>query len=85
MTLYTPDVALKIKAVPQPVDMPVDIVDYGKYLGIRFYESDWNHLSEGERYKMGAYFEILRRVFKAHKINVTLDPVFDAPGIQQLG
>lgn len=84
MTLYTPDVAIKVKAIPLPVDMPVDIVDYGKYLGIRFYESDWNYLSENERYKMGAYFEIVRRIFKAHNINCTLDPVFDTPGIQQL-
>lgn len=85
MTLYTPDVRMAIQAIPMPVDMPVDIVDYGKYLGIRFYESDWKHISESERYKMGAYFEVIRRIFKAHNINATLDPVYDQPGIQQLG
>lgn len=84
MTLYTPDISMALRAIPLPIDMPVDIVDYGKYLGIRFYESDWNHLSENERYKMGAYFELVRRMLKSNNINSTLDPVFDSPGIQQL-
>jgi hypothetical protein len=84
MTLYTPDVSMALKAIPQPVDIPVDIVDYGKYLGIRFYESDWNYLSENERYKMGAYFEVIRRLLKSKNISSTLDPVYDVPGIQAL-
>lgn len=83
--LYTPDVAMAVKAVPMPVDITVDIVDFGKYLGIRFYESEWAHLSENERYKMGAYFEVVRRVLKSKGINATLDPIYDSPGIQQLG
>lgn len=83
--LYTPDAAMAVKAIPMPVEMSVDIVDFGKYLGIRFYESEWSHLSESERYKMGAYFEVVRRVLAAKGINATLDPVYDAPGIQQLG
>lgn len=83
--LYTPDAAMAVKAIPMPVEMSVDIVDFGKYLGIRFYESEWSHLSESERYKMGAYFEVVRRVLASKGINATLDPVYDAPGVQQLG
>jgi hypothetical protein len=85
MTIYTPDVSMGLKALPQPVDMTVDIVDYGRYLGIRFYEADWHYLSENERYKMGAYFELVRRYLKSKGIDSTLDPVFNAPpGVQQL-
>lgn len=83
--IYTPDAAMAVKAIPMPVDISVDIVDFGTYLGIRFYESEWSHLSESERYKMGAYFEVVRRVLKSKGISATLDPVYDSPGIQQLG
>jgi hypothetical protein len=62
--------------------MSVDIVDYGKYLGIRFYESEWQHLSESERIKMAAYFELIRRVIRNEGIESTLDPIYDKPGIQ---
>jgi hypothetical protein len=65
--------------------MTVDIVDYGNYLGIRFYESEWSHISEGERTKMAMYFEVIRRMLLNAGINSTLDPIYDKPGLQQLG
>lgn len=82
--MYTPEIAMAIRAVRIPVDMSVDIVDYGKYLGIRFYESEWQHISEHERTKMAAYFELIRRIIKSKGLESTLDPVYDRPGIQVL-
>ena len=38
--IYTPEVSAAIRSIPMPVEMNVDIVDYGTYLGIRFYESE---------------------------------------------
>lgn len=76
---------MAIRSVKMPVEMTVDIVDYGKYLGIRFYESEWAYLSESERLKMAAYFEIVRRMLKNAGIDSTLDPIYDQPGVQQLG
>lgn len=82
--IYTPEVSMAIRSVKMPVEMTVDIVDYGKYLGIRFYESEWSHISEGERFKMAAYFEIVKRMLKNAGIDSTLDPVYDKPGVQQI-
>jgi hypothetical protein len=83
--IYTPEVSAAIRSVKMPVDMTVDVIDYGSYLGIRFYESEWSHISEGERMKMAMYFEVVRKMLKNGGINSTLDPVYDQPGVQQLG
>lgn len=83
--IYTPDVSAAINSVKIPVEMTVDIVDFGGYLGIRFYESEWAHISEHERTKMAAYFEIIRRMLKNAGIKSTLDPIYDKPGVQKLG
>lgn len=82
--IYTPDVAAAIKSIPMPVEMTVDIVDYEKYLGIRFYESEWNHLSENERMKMAMYFQAIRKILERGGVKSTLDPVYDKPGVQEL-
>lgn len=82
--IYTPDVAAAIKSIPMPVEMTVDIVDYEKYLGIRFYESEWNHLSENERMKMAMYFQAIRKMLERGGVKSTLDPVYDKPGVQEL-
>jgi hypothetical protein len=82
--IYTPDVAAAIKSIPMPVEMAVDIVDYEHYIGIRFYESEWSHLSEGERAKMAMYFQAVRKMLERGGVSSTLDPVYDKPGIQEL-
>jgi len=85
VTLYTPEVSAIIRSVKIPVEMTVDIVDYGEYLGIRFYESEWSHLSENERTKMAMYFQSIRKILLRGGINSTLDPIYDKPGVQSLG
>lgn len=82
--IYTPDVSAAIRSVKIPVEMTVDIIDYGQYLGIRFYESEWRHLSENERTKMAMYFQAIRKMLKNANIESTLDPVYDSPGVQQV-
>lgn len=83
--IYTPEVSAAIRSIPMPVEMTVDIVDYGTYLGIRFYESEWAHLSESERMKMAIYFQAVRKMLERGGVNSTLDPIYDKPGVQQLG
>lgn len=82
--IYTPEVAAAIRSIPMPVEMTVDIVDYGKYIGIRFYESQWSHLSEAERTKMAMYFQAVKKMLERGGIDATLDPVYDQPGVQQI-
>ena len=83
--IYTPEVSAAIRSIPMPVEMTVDIVDYGTYLGIRFYESEWAHLSEGERIKMAMYFQAVKKMLERGGVRSTIDPVYDKPGIQQVG
>lgn len=83
--IYTPEVSAAIRSIPMPVEMAVDIVDYGTYLGIRFYESEWAHLSETERMKMAMYFQAVKKMLERGGVSSTLDPVYDKPGVQQLG
>jgi hypothetical protein len=83
--IYTPEVAAAIRSIPIPVEMNVDIVDYGDYLGIRFYESEWSHISEPERLKMAIYFQAVKKMLLRGGIQSTLDPIYDSPGVQQLG
>lgn len=83
--IYTPEVAAAIRSIPMPIEMSVDIVDYGQYLGIRFYESEWAHLSESERLKMAMYFQAVKKMLEKGGVMSTLDPVYDKPGVQQLG
>lgn len=82
--IYTPEVSAAIRSIPMPVEMSVDIVDYGTYLGIRFYESEWKHLSESERLKMAIYFQAIRKMLERGKVPSTLDPIYDAPGVQKI-
>lgn len=83
--IYTPEVSAAIRSIPMPVEMSVDIIDYDTYLGIRFYESEWSHLSESERMKMAIYFQAVRKMLERGGVNSTLDPIYDKPGVQQLG
>ena len=83
--IYTPEVSSAIRSIPMTVEMSVDIVDYETYLGIRFYESEWKHLSESERTKMAIYFQAVKKMLERGGIQSTLDPIYDQPGIQVLG
>jgi hypothetical protein len=83
--IYTPEVSAAIRSIPMPVELNIDVVDYGTYLGIRFYESEWTHLSESERLKMAIYFQAVRKMLERGGVQSTLDPVYDKPGVQQLG
>ena len=83
--IYTPEISMAIRSIKMPVEITVDIVDFGKYLGIRFYESEWEHINESERLRMAAYFELVRRTLKSVGIDSTLDPIYDKPGVQKLG
>lgn len=83
--IYTPVVSAAIRSVKIPVDMTVDVVDMDNYLALRFYESEWSHISEPERIKMAIYFQTIKKILKRMNIDCTLDPVYDSPGVQKLG
>jgi hypothetical protein len=86
--IYTPKMKTEVKAIPVPVDFSLDIVEYDfvpPYIGLRFYESQWRHLSESERLKCVSYLARVKKVIEAYGVQTTIDPVYDMPGVQEIG
>jgi hypothetical protein len=85
--IYTPQIKSEVKSIPVPHDFVMDIIEYDfnpPYIALRFYESHWRHLSEKQRIKCALYLDKIKKTIESHGINVTLDPVYDVPGGQQL-
>lgn len=85
--IYTPKIKAQVHSIPVPSDFVMDIVEYDMYppyIGLRFYESHWRHMSEKERIKCIMYLQKVKKIIEAHGIQVTLDPVYDVPGGQKL-
>jgi hypothetical protein len=85
--IYTPQIKSEVKSVPVPHDFVMDIVEYDfspPYIALRFYESHWRHLSEKQRIKCALYLDKIKKTIESHGINVTLDPVYDVPGGQEI-
>jgi len=86
--IYTPKIKSQVRSIPVPSDFVMDIVEYDMkppYIGLRFYESHWRHMSEKERIKCIMYLQKVKTIIQGYGINVTLDPVYDVPGGQKLG
>jgi hypothetical protein len=87
MSIYTPKMRAALKTIKPPHDLQVDIVEYDLYppfIGLRFYESQWYHLSESERLRCIEYLKDIKRIIEAFGVNATLDPVYDKVGGQKL-
>jgi len=85
--IYTPKIKEQVRSVRVPADFMMDVVEYDfypPYIGLRFYESHWRHLSDLERLRCIDYLSKVKNIIEAYGINVTLDPVYDVPGGQQL-
>jgi hypothetical protein len=85
--IYTPKIKEQVKSLKVPSDFVMDVVEYDfypPYIGLRFYESHWRHLSDLERLRCIEYLTKVKNIIQAYGINVTLDPVYDFPGGQQV-
>lgn len=86
--IYTPKMKQQVHSVPVPADFVMDVVEYDMYppyIGLRFYESHWRHMSEVERLKCISYLQVVKKIIESHGVPVTLDPVYDLVGGQKLG
>jgi hypothetical protein len=87
-SIYTAEMRRAVQSVKVPVDFVMDVVEYDfypPYLALRFYESHWSHLSENERIKCVSYLQKIKKIIESFGVSVTLDPVYDMPGVQKLG
>ena len=87
MAVYTPQMKRQIRELKVPADFAMDIIEYDftpPYIGLRFYESYWRHMSEKERIRCVLYMTKVKKIIEAYGVQVTLDPVYDVPGGQKL-
>jgi hypothetical protein len=85
--IYTPKIKREVHAIPVPSDFVMDVVEYDMkppYIGLRFYESHWRHMTEKERIRCIMYLQKVKKVIEAYGVSVTLDPVYDVPGGQKI-
>jgi len=85
--IYTPQIKAAVHNIKVPHDFVMDVVEYDMYppyIGLRFYESHWRHFSEKERLGCVMYLSKIKKTIESFGISVTLDPVYDVPGGQQL-
>ena len=65
------------KSIPVPKDFKAHIVDYDTFLTIRFYESQWRHYTEKERFKCVVYMLNVKSALEKLGARVSIDPVLD--------
>jgi hypothetical protein len=77
---YTRKQSQIIKAIPKPHSLKWDMIEYDSFppfLALRFYESQWAELTEGQRYDCLMYLNEIKRILEGFGHRVTLDPVID--------
>lgn len=75
--MYNEIMRKAFKSIPVPKDFNVHIVDYDTFLTIRFYESQWRHYTEQERFKCANYLLQVKSALEKLGARVALDPVLD--------
>lgn len=75
--MYNEVMKRAFKSIPVPKNFNVHIVDYDSFLTIRFYESQWRHYSEAERFKCVTYMLNVKQALEKLGARVALDPVLD--------
>jgi hypothetical protein len=72
-----------VKTIKIPKDFKIDILDYGTFLTIQFYESQWKHYSETERFLCIQYLNKVKKTLENLGARVALDPILDIKKIRE--
>jgi hypothetical protein len=75
--IYTDIMRKAVKSIPAPKDFKMDILDYGQFITLQFYESQWRHYSEKERLRCILYLQKVKSVLEKLGASVALDPILD--------
>ena len=75
--MYTGLMKKAVKTIPIPKDFKIDILDYNTFLTIQFYESQWRHYSETERFLCIQYLDKVKKTLENLGAKVALDPILD--------
>jgi hypothetical protein len=80
--IYTPAVRNAIKSIPVPHEFIVEFIEYDidpkrPFMGLRFYESQWEWFTEKERFECLVYLEKVKKILTGFGINATLEPTIN--------
>jgi hypothetical protein len=75
--MYTDEMRKAVAQIPVPKDFVMDVLDYGQFLTLQFYESHWRHFSEKERLRCVLYLQAVKKTLEKFGANVALDPILD--------
>lgn len=79
--IYNSKIKAAIRSIPAPHEFVIDIIEYDlkghEFLGIRFYESQWEYYNERERLACILYLDKVKSMIESFGVRATLDPVID--------
>ena len=75
--MYTALMRKAVRTFNAPKDFKIDIVDYNTFLTIQFYESQWRHYTEAERFQCIQYLNKVKGALENLGAKVALDPILD--------
>ena len=75
--MYNEIMQKAFKSIPVPKDFKAHIVDYDTFIVVRFYESQWRHYTEAERFKCVQYMMNVKSALERLGAIVAIDPVLD--------
>ena len=75
--MYNAEMQKAFRSIKVPKGFKAHIVDYDKFLTIRFYESQWRHYTEAERFKCAQYMINVKKALESLGAVVAIDPVLD--------
>jgi hypothetical protein len=66
-----------VRSFKVPKDFKIDILDYDTFLTIQFYESQWKHYTDTERFQCIQYLNKVKGALESLGAKVALDPILD--------
>lgn len=79
--IYNRQMQDAVKSIRPPHEFVVDIIEYDmkghQFIGLRFYESQWEYYNENERLNCILYLDKIKRIIERFGVRVTLEPVID--------
>lgn len=84
--IYTDVMRMQVHTIKVPHDFAMEVVEYSfypPYIGLRFYESQWADYTDLERLHCLEYMVKVKQIIEGNGVPVTVDPVYDTPGVQQ--
>lgn len=79
--IYNQKIKSAVRSIRAPHEFVIDIIEYDlsghQFLGIRFYESQWEYYNEKERLDCILYLNKIKSIIESFGVRATLDPVID--------